>query len=167
MKQTNEITVHAPLGKVFAAASDLARWPEFLPHYRYNRFLSHAPSGGVVKMSWVRSGLPATAVCEYRIDTQNRLLHFRHLKSTLNATAGLKAAWSFKELPDGSVRVSITHEFHRKWPLLRLPMKDWIVRRYFIHDIAAKTLAGLKRKVEAQAPLPVLSLSSKAQASLA
>ncbi len=49
MKQTNEIIIRAPLKKIFTAASDLSRWPEFLPHYRYNRFLSHTPSGGIVQ----------------------------------------------------------------------------------------------------------------------
>jgi ribosome-associated toxin RatA of RatAB toxin-antitoxin module len=151
MKQANDIIIRAPLTKIFTAASDLARWPEFLPHYRYNRFLSHTPSGGIVKMSAVRSGLPTTWVSEYRIDTQNRQLHFRHLKSTLNATAGMEVVWSFEELANGAVRVSITHDLHRSLPLIGLSASDWLIGKFFIHHIATKTLAGLKRKVEAQA----------------
>jgi ribosome-associated toxin RatA of RatAB toxin-antitoxin module len=167
MKHTSEITIQAPLAKIFAAASDLARWPEFLPHYRYNRFLSHTPSGGLVKSSWVRSGIPATAVVEYRIDTEKRQLHFHHLKSTLNATAGLTAIWTFKKLANGAIQVSITHEFKRKWPLLKLPGRDWIVAKFFINDIADRTLAGLKRKVEAQVVVPVVTARSKARKSAA
>jgi ribosome-associated toxin RatA of RatAB toxin-antitoxin module len=153
MKQTNEIVIRAPLKKIFTAASDLSRWPEFLPHYRYNRFLSQTPSGGIVKMSCLRSGLPTTWVSEYRIDTQKRQLHFHHLKSALNATAGMNVVWDFKELRDGSVRVTITHDLHRSLPLVGLAASDWLIGKFFIHHIATKTLAGLKRKVEAFAPM--------------
>ncbi len=152
MKQTNEIIIRAPLKKIFTAASDLSRWPEFLPHYRYNRFLSHTPSGGIVKMSCVRSGLPTTWVSQYRIDTQKRQLHFHHLKSALNATAGMNVVWDFEELGDGAVRVTITHDLHRGLPLVGLAASDWLIGKFFIHHIATKTLAGLKRKVEAVTP---------------
>jgi ribosome-associated toxin RatA of RatAB toxin-antitoxin module len=157
MKQKNEITIRAPFNRIFAAASDVARWPEFLPHYRYNRYLSHTPSGGVVKMSCVRSGIKATWTSQYRIDLEKRELHFRHLKSTWNVTRGMDVIWKFRELGDGSVHVSITHDIQRALPLAPRLM-DWIVGRFFIHDIASKTLAGLKRKVEARSPLPVLTL---------
>jgi ribosome-associated toxin RatA of RatAB toxin-antitoxin module len=60
MRTVNTITIRAPLATIFATASDLARWPDFLPHYRYNRFLSAMPWGGIVKMSAVRSGIPTT-----------------------------------------------------------------------------------------------------------
>ena len=58
MNRTNSIIIHAPLSKVFAAAADSGRWPEFLPHYRYNRFIVQTPSGGTVKMSCVHAGVP-------------------------------------------------------------------------------------------------------------
>lgn len=156
MKHTSEITIHAPLGKVFTTASDVARWPEFLPHYRYNRFLSHTPSGGVVKMSCTRAGIATTWLAEYRIDTKKRQLHFRHLKSTLNATLGMKIVWKFKELPGNRVQISITHDLQRPWHLIGLAATDWILGRFFVNDIASKTLAGLKRKVESQVRHPVL-----------
>jgi hypothetical protein len=62
MKTTNTITIRAPLAKIFATASDLPRWPDFLSHYRYNRFLSPMPWGGIVKMAAVRSGIPTAWV---------------------------------------------------------------------------------------------------------
>ena len=89
MKTTNAITIRAPLPAIFAAASDLARWPDFLPHYRYNRFLSPMPWGGIVKMSAVRSGIPTTWISDYRVDTEQCQLHFKHLRSALNATRGM------------------------------------------------------------------------------
>jgi hypothetical protein len=147
MKTTNTITIRAPLPTIFASASDLARWPDFLPHYRYNRFLSPMPWGGIVKMSAVRSGIPTTWVSIYRVDTEHCQLHFEHLRATLNATRGMIVTWNFKETPEGVV-VSIDHELDLRWPLIGGLVSKYIVGRFFIHHIATLTLAGLKRKVE-------------------
>jgi hypothetical protein len=147
MKTTNTITIRAPLPAIFAAASDLARWPDFLSHYRYNRFLSPMPWGGIVKMSAVRSGIPTTWISIYRVDTEHCQLHFEHLRSTLNATRGMIVIWNFTETPEGVV-VEISHELDLRWPLIGGLVSRYIVGRFFIHHIATLTLAGLKRKVE-------------------
>jgi hypothetical protein len=147
MKTTNTITIRAPLAKIFATASDLPRWPDFLPHYRYNRFLSPMPWGGIVKMAAVRSGIPTTWVSIYRVDTEHCQLHFEHLRSTLNATRGMIVIWNFTETSEGVV-VEISHELDLRWPLIGGLVSRYIVGRFFIHHIATLTLAGLKRKVE-------------------
>jgi hypothetical protein len=147
MKTTNTITIRAPLAKIFATASDLPRWPDFLSHYRYNRFLSPMPWGGIVKMAAVRSGIPTAWVSIYRVDTEHCQLHFEHLRSTLNATRGMIVVWNFTETPEGVV-VEISHELDLRWPLIGGLVSRYIVGRFFIHHIATLTLAGLKRKVE-------------------
>jgi len=80
----NEIIIKAPLIKIFGVASNLSRWPEFLPHYRNNRFISQTPSGGVVRMSCVSARLTVKCISVYRIDTEHRELHFHHVKLTMN-----------------------------------------------------------------------------------
>lgn len=147
MKTVNAITIKAPLPAIFATASDLARWPDFLSHYRYNRFLSPMPWGGIVKMSAVRSGIPTTWVSVYRVDAEHCQLHFEHLRSTLNATRGMIVIWNFTETPEG-VLVEISHELDLRWPVIGGLVSKYIVGRFFIHHIATLTLAGLKRKVE-------------------
>ena len=147
MKTTNTITIRAKLPTIFAAASDLARWPDFLSHYRYNRFLSSMPWGGIVKMSAVRTFIPTTWISEYRIDTEKCQLYFKHLKSALNATRGMIVVWHFTETPEG-IRVEITHDLELHWPLIGGFVGKYIVGLFFIHHIATRTLAGLKRKVE-------------------
>ncbi|SRR5579862_2911366 len=161
MQHTVDIAIQAPLTRVFSAAADVVRWPEFMPHCRYNRFVSHKPSGGIIKTSFSRPGIPATWLSEYRIDTNKRRLHFHHLKSTLNITQGMKVVWNFAELPDGSVHVSITHHIRRKLLFLGLPMKDAALMKFLVYDMAAKALVGIKRKVEAQPPAPVIALPSQ------
>ncbi len=147
MRTSNIITIHAPLERIFGFASDLARWPDFLSHYRYNRFLSPMPWGGIVKMSAVRTIIPTTWISIYRIDTEKRQLHFEHLRSTLNATKGMIVVWHFTEVSNG-VQVEITHDLDLRWPLIGGFVSRYIVGLFFIHHIASRTLAGLKRKVE-------------------
>jgi ribosome-associated toxin RatA of RatAB toxin-antitoxin module len=149
MRTSNVITIKAPLHLIYATAADLAKWPEFLPHYRYNRFLSTMPWGGIVKMSAVRTFIPTTWISEYRIDTEKCQLYFKHLKSALNATRGMVVVWSFTPTADG-IRVEITHDLELRWPVIGGFVGKYIVGLFFIHHIATRTLAGLKRKVESQ-----------------
>src|SRR5271163_900430 len=109
MNTTNVILIRGRLETIFNTIADLARWPDFLPHYRYNRFLSPMPWGGIVKMSAVRTVIPTTWVSIYRIDTEKRQLHFEHIRSAMNATKGMIVVWTFEETPEG-VRVEITHD---------------------------------------------------------
>jgi uncharacterized membrane protein len=150
MKAPHSITIHAPLHKVFLAAADLTRWPEFLPHYRHNRFLSQTPSGGVVEMSCWHAGLPVTWVSEFRIDARGRELRFTHLRSTLNAISGADTVWSFVESPEGSVEVTVQHHHAAGWPIVGRLAPNKTLGRLLLQRITGKTLAGLKRKVEAQ-----------------
>jgi len=147
MRTSNVITIKAPLHKIYATAADLPRWPDFLPHYRYNRFLSQMPWGGIIKMSAVRTFIPTTWISEYRVETDKCQLYFKHLKSTLNATRGMEVVWRFNETPEG-VRVEITHDLELHWPVIGGFVGKYIVGLFFIHHIATRTLAGLKRKVE-------------------
>jgi aromatase len=147
MRTSNDITIKAPLPVIFRVAADLARWPDFLSHYRYNRFLSPMPTGGIVKMSAVRTIIPTTWISEYRIDTDKPGLYFKHLKSAFNATRGMEVFWTFTETPEG-VRVEITHDLELHWPVIGGFVAKYIVGLFFIHHIATCTLAGLKRRVE-------------------
>jgi ribosome-associated toxin RatA of RatAB toxin-antitoxin module len=113
MNLTDEITIRAPFVKIFAVAANLPRWPEFLPHYRSNRFLSQTPSGGMVRMSCVSSRINVTWISEFRIDPANRQLHFVHRKSTLNATRGMKVTWDFVGWRVDSLFVTLPEEL---WP---------------------------------------------------
>jgi hypothetical protein len=151
MRTSNVITIKADLPLIYTVAADLEHWPDFLSHYRYNRFLSKMPGGGIVKMSAVRTFIPTTWISEYRIDTEKCQLYFRHLKSALNATRGMIVVWHFTDTPEG-VRVEITHDLELHWPLIGGFVGKYIVGLFFIHHIATRTLAGLKRKVESTSP---------------
>ena len=49
----------------------------------------------------------------------------------------------------GESEVSIVHPWAGPaWPLSRRPAADWVIGPVFIHGIASRTLAGIKRAVE-------------------
>ena len=147
MRTSNVITIQAPLHVIYNTAADLERWPDFLSHYRNNRNLSKMPHGGIIKMTAVRTIIPTTWISEYKIDTAKCQLYFKHLKSALNATRGMEVVWHFTQTPEG-VRVEIVHDLELHWPLIGGFVGKYIVGLFFIHHIATRTLAGLKRKVE-------------------
>jgi hypothetical protein len=146
MHSSISIVIKAPLINIFSAASDLVHWPDFLPHYRSNEFLSPMPWGGIVKMKAVRTGWPIEWVSIFRIDTDARQLQFEHLKPL---TRGMQVVWNFEETPEG-VLVTIDHAFTLNWPLIGGFVANVVVGWFFIDFIARRTLRGLKRKLEAE-----------------
>lgn len=144
MHTTKTIFIRAPRETVFPIAADLANWPKFLPHYRYNRFLSPIPTGGVVQMSAVRSGYPLTWVSIYRFDSEKFQMHFEHLKPI---TRGMVVRWDFEPQSDG-VQITITHDFTLDWPIIGGFVANVIIGHLLVDHIAGLTLAGLKKRME-------------------
>jgi hypothetical protein len=68
-------------------------------------------------------------------------------------TTGMGVEWSFNPLPDGTTRVKIVHEWGAgpRWPLpgaARRGIGSAVIGPVFIHHVASRTLAGIKRAVE-------------------
>ncbi|PTY01475.1 hypothetical protein DB346_12035 [Verrucomicrobia bacterium LW23] len=150
MDRKNEILIKAPLADVFSVASDLANWPSFLSHYRYNKFLSRMPWGGVVKMCSTRTGIVTTWVSVFRSDPEHQQLHFEHLNSCWDATKGMKVTWTFTDRGEDGVHIVIHHVHTLNWPIIGSFVADWIIGWFFISHIANKTLHGLKKRMEAR-----------------
>src|SRR3989475_6269563 len=51
MRTVDQTTIRAPVERAFEAASQVERWPEMLPHYRWVRFLQRRAGGGTVEMA--------------------------------------------------------------------------------------------------------------------
>lgn len=147
MIKQNSITIHAGMPETFAVASDLPGWPSYLSHYRYNKFLSRMPWGGIVKMCCVRDFIPTKWVSVYRIDVENQQMQFQHLKSTFNATRGMIVVWQFDQSSEGT-HITIRHEHKLDWPIIGGFVANVIIGQFFIANIANKTLQGLKRRME-------------------
>ena len=153
MRTVDRIRVHAPFVRVFAAASSVARWPDFLPHYRWVRVLGNGlvemaawrPFGGVIKY-------PTWWVSEMTIDRPAGEIRYRHVRGI---TRGMDVVWRLVEVGGGGggsnegVDVEILHTWSGpNWPLVGRLAADLVIGPVFIHGIASRTLAGIKRAAE-------------------
>ena len=149
MRTVDQIEIRGPAEQVFAAASDVERWPELLPHYRWVRMLDREPEGGIVEMAaWRPFGAfrwPTWWVSEMRIDPARHEVRYRHIRGI---TRGMDVVWRI--LPNGDqTRVELVHDWAGPaWPLIRRPAAEWVIGPVFVHGIASRTLAGIKRHVE-------------------
>ncbi len=150
MRTLDQTHMRAPMDRAFAAAADVERWPELLSHYRWVRLLERRPEGGVVEMAAWRPfgpiGYPTWWVSEMRVDRDTPAVHYRHIRGV---TTGMDVVWRF--VPNnGGTDVSIVHEWAGPaWPLISRPAAELVIGPVFIHGIASRTLAGIKRHVEA------------------
>jgi len=137
--------IRAPLESVYAAASEVERWPAILPHYRWVRRLD----GNLVEMAaWRPFGplrYPTWWVSEMTLDRAAGEIRYRHIRGI---TRGMKVVWRLVE-GEGGVDVEIVHTWDGpRWPLIGRVAADLVIGPVFVHGIASRTLAGIKRVVE-------------------
>ena len=143
MHTGNSVLIKAPREQIFALVSDLSRWPELLPHYRYIRKAGSGEKGDIVIMAATRSGIPISWTSEYWTDPHNLELHFLHLKKW---TKGMKVVWTLTPTRDGT-RVEIVHDMNFRVPILAW-LAEPIIGRFFIENVANKTLSTFKQYFE-------------------
>ncbi len=150
MRTVDRIRVHAPFARVFAAASSVSRWPAILPHYRWVRLLDD----GLVEMAaWRPFGgrggfikYPTWWVSEMTVDRPAGEIRYRHVQGV---TRGMEVVWRLVEAGDGAVDVEIVHTWTGPmWPLIGRLAANLVIGPVFIHGIASRTLAGIKRYAE-------------------
>ena len=148
MRTVDRVLMRAPLERVFAAAAAVERWPAILPHYRWVRRID----GDLVEMAaWRPFGplkYPVWWVSEMTLDRPAGAIHYRHVRGI---TRGMKVTWRLVEAR-GGVDVEIVHTWDGPaWPLIGRLAADLVIGPVFIHGVASRTLAGIKRAVEAAA----------------
>ena len=151
MRTVDEITMRAPAERVFRAAQDVERWPEILPHYRRVRFLERRPGGGVVEMAAVRPfgplSWPTWWTSEMDSDAATLEVRYRHVRGI---TTGMDVVWQIATAAAGRTHVRIVHQWTGPgWPLIGGLAARRVIGPVFVHGIASRTLAGIKRHVEA------------------
>lgn len=147
MRTVDRIRVRAPLARVFAAASAVERWPAILPHYRWVRRLPGEP--GLVEMAaWRPFGVvkyPTWWVSEMTTNPAAGEIRYRHVRGI---TRGMDVVWRLVER-DGGVDAEIVHTWNGPpWPLIGRLAANLVIGPVFIHGIASRTLAGIKRAAE-------------------
>ena len=155
MLTLDRITIRAPLARVFEVARDVERWPSILPHYRWVRVLERAPaghSGGtIVEMAaWRPFGplrWPTWWVSRMAIDAGAGEIRYRHIRGI---TRGMNVVWQLSAVDRGSsVDIAVEHAWSGPpWPLVGGPIAGLVIGPVFVHGIASRTLAGIKRHLE-------------------
>ncbi|MGE5092432.1 MAG: SRPBCC family protein [Bacillota bacterium] len=149
MRTVDRLAMRATPASVFEAASNVEQWPALLPHYRWVRMLERRSGGGVVEMAAWRPfgpvGYPTWWVSEMWTDPVRATVRYRHIRGI---TAGMDVEWSIIPTMEGS-DVTIVHEWNGPgWPLVGRPAAELVIGPVFIHGIASRTLAGIRRAVE-------------------
>lgn len=146
----DELTVRAPLRRIFEIARDVEYWPAYLAHYRHVRFRARTPDrGGIVEMSANRPfGLvnwPTWWLSEMAVNEDVPWVRFRHIGGI---TTGMDVEWSFAETSLGT-HVRIVHVWNGPpWPVIGAFAATQVIGPVFVHGIASRTLAGLARVAE-------------------
>lgn len=149
MRTVDRLLIRAPAEVVFRHASDVERWPDILPHYRWVRVLGRQDDTALVEMAaWRPFGplrWPTWWRSEMRVDAVRREVRYRHVGGV---TTGMDVRWSVTEAPGGTV-AEIVHDWAGPaWPLIRRPAAELVIGPVFIHGIASRTLAGIGRAAE-------------------
>jgi uncharacterized membrane protein len=148
MHTVNTIHIAAPLRLVYQLASRVEDWPRLLRHYRYVDIIDPAIGGyrasRLVKMGAERSGIPVSWTSVQHLDPRRRWIRYVHVGG---ATAGMDVLWTLDPEAEG-VSVTIEHDLLSSRPWLRpIPIAGFI-GQFFVHSIAARTLAGIKSGAE-------------------
>ena len=149
MRTEDRLFMRAPVARVFQAAANVERWPELLSHYRWVRMLERRGDGGIVEMAaWRPFGplrCPTWWVSEMWVDATRPAVRYRHVRGI---TAGMDVEWRLEPAFEGT-DVTIVHEWSGPaWPLNSRPAAEWVIGPVFVHGIASRTLAGIRREVE-------------------
>lgn len=149
MQTVDRIHMKAAIEPVFRAAMEVEHWPAILSHYRWVRTLERRGTEALVEMAaWRPFGrlrYPTWWVSEMVVDLPSAQVHYRHVRGI---TTGMDVVWRLEPLAGGT-EVTIVHQWSGpSWPLVGAAAAEWIIGPVFVHGIASRTLAGIKRYVE-------------------
>ena len=139
--------------RIFALGAAIEDWPIILPHYRSVRLTERTvrPDGTTHKVATMKAWrllpfgkIPVGWRTILDSNAPTGLLHFVHIGGF---TKGMDVYWLLK--PEGdATRVTITHDFTLKWPLVGAFVAHRIVGHFFVDAIARRTLNCIKALLE-------------------
>lgn len=150
MQTANVVEMSGDLDNIVALGSDIERWPEILPHYRWVTLLDGGGDRKTVEMAARRGKIPVKwrAIQEIERDGEFPVIRFTHI---WGVTKGMEVAWTFAQVPAG-IAVTIDHEWTPNWPVVGNSLAERIIGPQFIHPIANRTLNCIKAIVEDRDP---------------
>ena len=158
MHTENTVYMRGPKSRIFQLAADIQDWPTLLPHYREVIVFERSDDGTrkVVEMAAIRDDFPirgrqfpvrwqSVQVCE----PETGRIYFKH---TAGVALGMWVVWSLEDdLWGRGTQVTISHDLTYPLPLLNGWFARDMVGDQFVHAIAGRTLAVIKKTVEDEA----------------
>src|SRR5207244_11874927 len=115
MRSRLELRINAPLERIYPLASEVERWPERLPHYRYVRRLPSANGERRFAMGARRGWIPVAWQASQRLLPAERRIEFTH---TWGVTRCMQVAWRFEPRGHG-LGGRIEHRIRSRCPIMR------------------------------------------------
>jgi aromatase len=150
--------------RIFTLGAAIEDWPIILPHYRSVVLTERTeqPDGAIHKVATMKAWrllpfgkIPVGWKTIQESNKETGLLHFVHIGGF---TKGMDVYWRLT--PEGdATRVTITHDFTLRWPLIGEFVAHRIVGRFFVDAIARRTLNRIAALVEGN-PTPQPPLHS-------
>ncbi len=141
----NEIIVDASVSVVFNVASDMERYPEFIPAYKKVRIVEQDGQRMIIERVGLVGKREVKWKSEVMIEAEKTITAVQ-LEGPLK---GMMIKWQFEER-DGRTRILLVHDFeYKRIPLIGNLIARLIIAR-MVSRMADETLAGIKRRVEFQ-----------------
>ncbi|MGN6811870.1 MAG: methyltransferase [Thermomicrobiales bacterium] len=147
VEQTSEMSVdvYGDIELLWRFASDVPRWAEFLPHYRYVRVLADHDEQRAVEMAARRGIIPIAWASTLVLDLAKRRIIFEHIGGKAR---GMLVEWRIVQ-HDGFVRATIWHDLrHLQLPFVASRFGRYVLADQFIEPVAGRTLDCMKALVE-------------------
>ena len=97
-------------------------------------------------MAASRDGIPVRWTSLLLPLPREQRIYFRHIRGV---TKGMNVEWRLTKR-DGGTHVVIEHDLRLGWPPVLRTIGEYVVTRFFIHNIAGKTLRRMKQLAEEQ-----------------
>lgn len=117
-----------------------------LPHYRWVRVLSENGPARTVEMAARHGVIPLRWTAEQVNDPVRPHIAFHHVAGPAR---GMDVEWIFTPLGAARTEVRIVHRLAFQFPFAADFFGKYVVSDVFIHGVANKTLACMKRLAEA------------------
>lgn len=153
MYTETSVVMHGPRERIFALGAAIEDWPRILPHYRAVTLTERSaqPDGTLRTVATMQAWrmlplgkIPVGWKTTLDSSAEREFLHFVHIGGF---TKGMDVFWRLTPEEDAT-RVTITHDFTLRWPLIGEWVAHWIVGQFFVDAIARRTLNRIKEIVE-------------------
>lgn len=144
MNTFNQIQIYGPFETIFTLASQIARWPEIFPHYRWVKIIERRGEQIIAEMAARHKGIPLWWKTIQVALPEERRIRYQHIGGI---TKGMEVEWTFTQVKDVWL-VQIHHVFEPSWPLITPWFSEQVIGKLFVQQVANKTLCCIKRIIQ-------------------